>query len=221
MRYAAILDVETTGLDPNVDKTIEVAVMLFDVKHAQPVKSFASLIRGAPSNNAYEINRIPPAMLSEALEPDAVWQAVRWIIEPAEVVIAHNSEFDRQFVPDLGKPWACSENDIVWPGRARGGALVQLALSLGIGVVSVHRAAADVDTIARILARFAETGHDLEAVLLHAMRPKVRCHSLAPFEQKDVVKSFGFRWSPEQKVWWRVMPFEDAEQLPFKVKVVG
>jgi hypothetical protein len=53
------------------------------------------------------------------------------------------------------------------------------------------------------------------------MRPKVRCHSLAPFEQKDVVKSFGFRWSPEQKVWWRVMPFEDAEQLPFKVKVVG
>jgi DNA polymerase-3 subunit epsilon len=221
IRWAAILDTETTGTDPASDKTIEVAVMLFDVKHAQPVASFASLIRGEASNAAEQINGIPAAMLPEARESERVWSAARWIIEPAQVVIAHNSEFDRKFTPDLGKPWICSENDVAWPGRARGGSLVHLALSLGLGVANAHRAMADVDTLARILTRLAEMGHDLEPVLLHAMRPKVMCHSLAPFEQKDVVKAAGFRWDADRKVWWRNMPLEDTRELPFKVRVVA
>lgn len=194
--------------------------MLFDVKHAQPIASFASLIQG-DSNEARAINRIPDAMLPEARDPVEVWAAVRWIIDPAQVVVAHHADFDRAFVPDLGKPWACSENDFKWPDRPRGGSLAYLALSLGLGVASAHRAMADVDTLARILTRTAELGHDLEAMLVHAMRPKVRCHSLAPFEQKDVVKGQGFRWDQDKKVWWRDMPLEDTAALPFKVRVVS
>lgn len=219
IRYAAILDTETTGTDPSRDRTIEVAVMLFDVKHAQSVASFSSLIKG-DSNEAFEVNGIPPAMLPEAREPERVWSAARWIIDPAQLVIAHNAEFDRQFVPDLGKPWVCSENDIKWPGRARGGSLIHLALSLGLGVSSAHRAMADVDTLGRILTRLAETGNALEPMLLHAMRPKVMCHSLAPFEKKDEVKAAGFRWDADRKVWWRRMPLEDTEALSFKVRVM-
>lgn len=221
IRYAAILDTETTGTNPDVDRTIEVAVMLFDVKHAQPVASLACLIKGPAENEAEPVNRIPAAMLPEGRDAERVWSAVRWIIEPAQVVIAHNSDFDRKFTPDLGKPWVCSENDIAWPGRARGGSLVHLTLSLGLGVAHAHRAMVDVDTLARILTRIAELGHPLEPMLVHAMRPKVMCHSLAPFEQKDIVKNAGFRWDPDKKVWWRTMPLEDAEKLPFRVKVVS
>ena len=220
IQYVALLDLETTGLDPSCDRAIEVAVMLFDVKHAQPVRSFASLIQGPPSNEAFSINHIPAEMLPEALDAEQAWNAVWWIIGPAQAVIAHNSNFDKQFMPDPGRPWICSENDIRWPDRARGGSLANLALSFGLGVASAHRAAADVDTLARILTRVAELGNPLEPMLVHAMRPKVRCHSLAPFEQKDIVKAAGFRWSPEQKVWWRDMPLEDAQGLPFQVRVV-
>lgn len=221
IRFAALLDTETTGVDPSRDRTIEVAVMLFDVKHAQPVASFASLIRGEAKNEAEEVNRIPATMLPEAREAERVWSAAKWIMEPAQVVVAHNSEFDRQFTPDLGKPWVCSENDIAWPGRARGGSLAHLALSLGLGVASAHRAMCDVDTLARIFTRLAEKGHDLEAMLKHAMRPKVMCHSLAPFEKKDEVKAAGFRWDADKKVWWRRMPLEDTEKLSFRVRVVS
>ena len=219
LRYAALLDLETTGLNPSTDRAIEVAVSLFDVKHAQPVVSFASLIRGDSSNEAFAINHIPADMLPEARELGQVWDLVRWVIEPAQAVIAHNASFDKSFVPDLGKPWICSENDIKWPGRARGGSFANLALSFGLGVASAHRAMADVAALSRILTRLAEMGHDLEPVLVHAMRPKVRCVSLAPYDQKDVVKSFGFRWSPGEKVWWREMPIEDANGLPFQVRV--
>jgi DNA polymerase-3 subunit epsilon len=221
LRYIAILDTETTSLEPPpIGKTIEVAVMLFDVKYAQPVASFASLIKGE-TNEAESVNCIPAEMLPEAREPERVWSAVRWVIEPAEAVVAHHASFDKQFVPDLGRPFICSENDIAWPGRPRGGSLVNLALSLGLGVASAHRAMADVETLARILTRFAEMGHALEPVLLHAMRPKAMYHSLAPFEQKDIVKNAGFRWDPDRKIWWRSMAIEDAEKLPFKVRAVS
>lgn len=219
IRFVGLLDTETTSLEPPpVGKTVEVAVMLFDVQHAQAVMSFASLIKG-DSNEAHTINGIPPTMLPEAREAERVWSAVKWVIEPAQILIAHNSEFDRKFTPDFGKPWVCSENDIAWPDRARGGSLTHLALSLGLGVASAHRAMADVDTLARILSRIAEKGHDLEAMLVHAMRPKVMCYSLAPFEQKDIVKAAGFRWDPDKKTWWRRMVLEDTKELPFKVRV--
>ena len=221
IRYACLLDTETNGLDPSRDRTIEVAVTLFDVKHAQPVASFASLIRGEAKNEAQPTNGIPAEMLPEARESERVWSAVRWIMEPAQIIIAHNSEFDRQFTPDLGRPWVCSENDIVWPGRVRGGSLVHLALSLGLGVSHAHRAMSDVDILSRCLTRLAEMGHELEPILLYAMRPKAMFHSLAPYDAKDTVKAAGFRWDPDKKIWWRRMAIEDAEKLPFRVRAVS
>lgn len=224
VKYIAILDTETTSLDPATGKVIEIAVMLFDVKHAQPVASFSSLIKGEADNAAFPVNGIPAAMLPEAREAERVWSAVRWIIEPAQVVIAHHAEFDRQFTPDLGKPWVCSEGDITWPGSqkgGRGGSLASLALSLGLGVASAHRASVDVDTLARIFTRLAEKGHDLEAMLVHAMRPKAVFHALTSFDQRELTKAHGFRWEPSTKTWWRRMAIDDTKELPFKVKQVS
>lgn len=223
IRYALLLDTETSGLNPEKDVTIEVAVTLFDVKFAQPVASYASLISG-DRNEARDVNGIPPEMLPEAYEEEVVWRAVRWLGSRAQVIIAHHAEFDRKFCPDLGKNWICSEEDIQWPGSqkgGRGGSLSQLALRLGLGVSSAHRASVDVDTLSRILTRLAKEGNDLQAMLVYAMRPKGEFHSLAPFEQKDVVKGEGFRWDPDKKIWWRRMAIEDAAKLPFRARMVG
>ena len=221
IRYACLLDTETSGIDPATSKTIEVAVMLYDLQYAQPVVSFASLIR-ADSNEAESINGIPPAMLGEARAADEVWRAVRWVIAPATVIIAHNAEFDRQFCPDLGPVWVCSENDIRWPGRARGGSLVHLALSLGLGVAHAHRAMADVDTLARILTRLAEKGHALEPIIRQAMRPKFLFYAMVPYEKRQLCKDHGFRWDEAKhgKNWFRRMPLEDVKELPFAVRQI-
>jgi|HubBroStandDraft_2_1064218.scaffolds.fasta_scaffold02877_11 DNA polymerase III epsilon subunit-like protein len=222
MRYVAILDTETTSLEPPpVGQVIEVAAMLYDVKVAQPVASFSSLIRAA-SNEAEHVNGIPPAMLAEARESDEVWRAVKWAIGPAEAVIAHRAEFDQQFVPDLGKPWVCSKVDLEYPGRLRGDHLVQLALGLGLGVASAHRAMADVDTLARVLTRLAERGVDLEAMIVRGMRPKALFYALVSYENRQVAKDHGFLWNEAKhgKNWYRQMPPEDVEALPFRVRLV-
>jgi DNA polymerase-3 subunit epsilon len=222
MRHVCLLDTETTGLNPETDKTIEGAVMLYDLANAQPVASFASLIQ-ADSNGSAHINGIPPGMLPDAHQPDVVWRAVKWLINPATVIIAHNAEFDRKFCPDLGKQWMCSENDIQWPGRARGGSLVHLALSLGLGVASAHRAMADVDTLARIMTRLAEKGQALEPIIRHAMRPKALFYALVPYEKRHIAKEHGFRWDEAQhgKNWFRYMPVDDTQKLPFPVRAAS
>jgi len=228
IRYVAILDTETTSLEPPpAGRTIEVAVMLYDIKLAQPVASYASLIcndgneeYGMPANPAEAINGIPGSMLADAPDADVVWRCMRWLISLAEVIIAHNAAFDRQFCPDLGRPWLCSENDIQWPGRTRGGSLVQLALSMGLGVASAHRAMSDVDTLARIFTRSAEKGCDLEAMIRHGMRPKKLFYAQVPYEKRQLAKDAGFRWDEAKhgKNWYREMAVEDTKGLPFPVK---
>lgn len=223
MRYVALLDTESTGLDLRKDRTIEVAVSLFDLAFAQPVVSFSSLIAGPASNEAFPFNGIPAEMLPDARESARVWGAVNWVIEPAEVIIAHHAEHDRQFCPDLGKPWVCSEEDITWPGSQKGGragSLTQLALSLGLGVASAHRALVDVDTLSRILTRLREQGHDITAMIQHGMRPKATFHALTSYDEREITKQNGFRWDPDKKIWWRRMAIDDAEKLPFRTRMV-
>ena len=75
----------------------------------------------------------------------------------------------------------------------------------------------DVDTLARLLTRVAEKTN-LQELFALAIRPRKRYVSLAPYEQKDVVKAAGFAWDPARKVWEREMVPEDVEKLTFKVR---
>lgn len=216
LRYALILDTETTGLEPPPkDVAVEVAVAVFDLKHAQVVESYASLIR-SDRNEAEPINGIPVELLKSAPPGALVWRHVESLAARTSVVIAHNAAFDRQFTTELGVPWVCSESGIQWPGRARAGSLINLALSLGLGVASAHRAMSDVDTLARVLTHFAGRGCNLAALVQHAMRPSAIFHAQITFSVKYLAKEHGFRWDAEKKVWWRRMAVEDAKALPFK-----
>lgn len=224
MKTLLLLDTETTGLDPAKDQVIEVAVASFDLDHGTVVESYASLIR-APGNDAEHVNRIPAAALTDGPEPLPVWQRVLELAQRADAIAAHRAEFDKSFVDAalaqhglvLDKPWICTKFDTPWPRQDKPGAsLVQVALSLDLGVAYAHRAAADVDLMVRSFARAKEIGADLHEMVRKALRPKGKIISLAPFEQKDVVKKHGFTWDPDAKVWWRTMALEDAEQLPFK-----
>src|SRR3984893_17640985 len=96
-RRALILDTETTGLSPSIDRIIEVAVCLYDLKLAMPIASFAALARG-DSNAAEHINGIPVASLAEAFEQERLWVQVCALFVEADVVLAHNASFDKSFV---------------------------------------------------------------------------------------------------------------------------
>ena len=167
-----ILDTETTGLDPAVDRCIEVGCILYDTKAAAVIASYASLIGQEDTANAAEsINRIAPAMLVSAPTHDFVWNIVKNHAKTADAILAHRAEFDRGFVPlDLRtiRPWVCTKFHVEWPLGKMGDHLVHLALAHGVGILSAHRALTDCDTLARLLTRVHEMGSDLDLMLTRA-----------------------------------------------------
>lgn len=224
-----VLDTETSGLEPKTDRILELAATVFSVEHKCPVLSFSTLIADARVVNLAErVNRIPSGALPKGRsEKDAV-HAVLLYASACDAFVAHGAAFDEWFMRESVArtglmwptiPWVDSMSDVEWPEGKRGESLVATALAHGVGVANAHRAMADVDTLVRLMQRVSER-HDLGALLARGMRPKVHVVSMAPFEQKDVVKEHGFHWDGAKRVWWRDMPAEDVGSLPFRTRIV-
>lgn len=217
-----LLDTETGGLDPTKDPLVEIACIRWSVPHACVLSTWSTLVQ-AEANAAESVNKIPAAALPSASPKPSVFGLLHQLAEKSDIIIAHNASFDRGFLPDLGKPWVCSMEDIAWPGAKPGGfsSVIDLALANDIAVAQAHRALADCQLLARLLERMVEKKMDLQAMFAHAMRPKAEFLAMASFEQKDIVKAHGFKWFPDQKQWRRRMAIEDVAALPFKVRQLG
>ena len=226
MRRALLLDTETTGVDPTVDRVIEVAACLYDLELGCPLESYASLVR-APGNPIERVNRIPAAALPDANHAIEVWRRVAELARTADVIAAHKAEFDQSFVRAAGieslagRTWVCTMEDFVWEGGSR--KLVEIALGYGLGIASAHRALTDVDTMARVLTRVRELGGDLPALFRRAARPKALFYALVSYERRQVAKDHGFHWDEPKhgKNWFRTMVPEDTAALPFPVRRVA
>ena len=225
IRQICFLDSETTGINPDDNDTIEIAVALYDIEFAAVIMSFASLIHATINNDAEHVNRIPNDLLLKAPSHTLVWPTVCSIIERADVIVAHRIEFDKQFVPasirNL-KPWACSKMDMQFPKSRpeRGEHLVHFALAHDVPVYSAHRAMTDVDTLVRLFQAVEKMGHDIPRMISLSMRPKARFNALVSYADKDLAKEAGFQWDPEKKTWSRECFLDEAVDFKFKTKQV-
>ena len=224
IKRCLLLDTETTGLNPSKDEVIEVAATIFSLEYNAPETIFSSLCF-SNRNEAEDVNQIPLGMLLTAPPAEAVWAHVLKMAALCDVVVAHRAEFDHSFSPpDMqALTWVCSKFDIEFPKGKLGDSLVSLAIQHDVSVHSAHRAGVDVDIMCRLFSRVGEMGADWETIFRRAMRPKKLFYSLAPFEAKDLVKSFGFMWDPAKygKNWARRMAVDDITALPFQVKQIG
>lgn len=211
----AIVDCETTGLDPERHRMIEFAVgtLSIDAGHGDivDVTPPQSWLEDPAEDLSIEIERlthITSDMLIGKFFPDA---AIMKAFAGVTAVVAHNAKFDRAFAtkrfPALADlPWACSMSEIDWPALGWPGARGIGALLTGAGffLPDAHRAAADVWATTCLLASSAPDGRALAAHMVDAARRITHrlYASRAPFDCKDVLKAAGYRWSPEQRAWW-------------------
>ena len=107
-----ILDTETTGLEPESHACLEVGAILFDVA-SRSVLAQQSFLLPVEANAAEAINRIPAAVTRR---PQPWSEGLVWfqhLVETADVLVAHNAAFDRQWfgigvVPATATPWLCT-----------------------------------------------------------------------------------------------------------------
>ena len=224
MDFVAILDTETSALTPEEGECIEVALVRYSVKHACVVDSFSRVMQSG-ENAAERINHIPASLLKQyGYAHDTIWRWLDAACAPCEAVLAHNADFDRQWVPEsnlLRKPWIDPCRMVDWPKQSKpGSSLINLALEHGLGVVDPHRALSDCLMLARLMTRCAELGHDLEAILARGLRPAAMFEALVPIQRKDEAKDLGFGWmnAGYERKWTRKMAIEDTKSLPFDVR---
>jgi len=200
-----IIDVETTGLEPDLFECLEVGAILFSVPH-RSVLSQLSFLLPVSANPAVAVNGINPLATQEP-QP---WQQCLLLLDAmardAQLAVAHNASFDRRWfgcgvLPELFMPWLCTMEDIAWPKslclRPRP-SLRDLALAFAVPVWAAHRALTDCIYLAQVFERC----DDLESMLLEALEPRQLYRAQVSYSQRQLAKDAGFRWNEAVRGAW-------------------
>ena len=156
-----VIDIETTGLDPEKDKIVEIAYT--DVVDGTIHGTYSQMINpGVPiPHSASAINHITDSDVVDALTIDDI----DWDKYKSHLFVAHNAPFDSSFIKRyIGGDWICTKRcaQHVWPDL-ESYSNQALRYFLGIKVKGdPHRAAFDTVVTANILLRILdEYGGDL------------------------------------------------------------
>lgn len=210
-RVGVSIDVETTGLDRENDRIIELAVQRFRYDEAGRVVEVGTprVWREDPEGPLDpQITKLTGLGI-EDLAGQAIDEVEAGeIISSADMIVAHNAAFDRPFVerrlPAIaGKFWACSMADLDWLDLGFDGrALSQLVAQCG-WFYEGHRAENDILALIYLLAHSLPDGRTILARLIEsAARPRVRVNAVdAPFDAKDRLKARGYRWDGVLRFW--------------------
>jgi len=162
--HIALLDTETTGLFAGRDRIVEIAVLLLEVERdTGRVQRIEERYQGLQDPGrpipweAMAVHGITDAMV-RGQQIDS--ERVRGLLASAELLVAHNSGFDKGFVaqvvPEAAQMrWACSCRGIPWRSlfpQAPNARLQDLAEAFRIPKGTAHRAMGDVETTLNLLS---------------------------------------------------------------------
>lgn len=219
-----IVDIETSGLNYQLDSPIECGAILFSVECREILQVCSTLIR-ASKNDAYHINKISLEALSSQYDPSPCLDLLSNMIMQADFIVSHNKSFDSKWlqtigIDDMGKKWLCTAVDFSWPsnkGLSQRPQLLSLALAYEIPVWKSHRALND----CLYLAWIFEKEDNLLNLIEDAQIPRTLYVAEVLYEEKDIAKAAGFVWNRFVKnKWGRYLTENEIQKLPFKVTKV-
>lgn len=229
---AVLVDTETTGLQHARDEVIEIGAVAFTYDSNGRIGD----VVGVYSGLRQPTTPIPPEItrLTGIRDEMVAGQAIDIatldaLIEPADLVIAHNAGFDRPFCEKLSpafvpKAWACSVAEIRWADRGfEGNKLGYLVGQSGL-FHEGHRATDDCHALLEVLVRATDDGTTPFAELVQSSaRSRVRIFAEnSPFDMKDHLKARGYRWSDgsdgRPKAWWVEVDDELYEEELFYLR---
>lgn len=229
----AVIDLETTGLDPLYDEIIEIAVGMIIIDAAGRVIAVESMRTGLqqPSRSIEphiaKITGIDDAMVAgKYIDAPAV--AAR--LEEADACLSFNAAFDRRhlemLVPEVAEmPWICAMADVPWTdlgfdGRAQGFLLAQAGMFNPIA----HRARDDVASLISLLAHECRDGRTVMShALEHAQAPSWRFEATnLPYRFRKDIKRRGYAWADKHRLRHiLVRPAEYEAELAWYRDLVG
>lgn len=201
-----ILDTETTGLNHRRDEIIEIGILAFTFDERGAIGDTTGVYGGLQQPSGpipVEITRLTGITDEMVAGRSIDMSLLQALIEPADLVIAHNAGFDRPFCEAFskvfsGKAWACSNAEINWASRGFEGTKLAYLIGQAGYFHEGHRAVDDCFALLEVLDRTVHA-HDATpfAELYQAsQRSRVRIFAEnSPYEFKDHLKARGYRWS--------------------------
>lgn len=205
-KIGVVIDFETTGLDATRDEIIEVAAVRFRYSDRDEITGVSYTFQSfnEPSTpipaEVTELTGITDTMVA-GHKIDAT--ALERFVSDANIVIAHNSDFDRKFAERSWaffeqKHWGCSMSEIDWQKLGFGGAKLTYLLADAGFFHGAHRAIDDCQAVVELLARPLPGKSTTAFAMLadHARRTTFRIWAEnAPYALKDILKRRRYRWN--------------------------
>lgn len=220
-----VVDVETTGLNLDLDKIIELGVVVFEYDSETGMvyritEKFSSLQDpGMPiPPESTQIHHITDDMVAgKSIDP----AKINSLVSEASIIISHNARFDRPFLEKMFPvfaelAWACSFSQIDWRSEGIGsGSLEFISYRYGF-FFEGHRAEIDCLAVLEILAQLTPNSQLLGMKILIDKKAEKDWTVFAlksRFETKDILKSRKYSWDPKQNVWFTTVTGSEAIKL--------
>ena len=215
------VDNETTGLSSS-DEIIETCVLPFtfddDLNICKISRTpFTSFIQ--PKNKKITEETIKVTGITEDMVKNQTINLpkLKSYFEKSEIVISHKASFDRYYMEkDFGIQnvvWGCSKHDVNWREKGvQDSTLEFLCFKHGFYYNS-HRAEEDCYAGIHLLSHSYEDKTHFKELIENAFKPEItiKLHN-TQFEQKELIKSFGFFWGGKEKNWHTTIK-EDPKDL--------
>lgn len=208
IKQCVFLDTETTGMDPNSNKIIELGLVRcsysMDRRCVLSIDRWYDEFEDPQAKIPAEVTQltgITDAMVAgKKFDADIVGQ----IFAGKPLIIAHNARFDRPFV-DRRFPlyeklaWECSLQSVDWEDLGFNGRKLEFLVQSSGYFYKAHRAY--VDCLALIwLMHLNPAAFDM--LITKAMQVEYQVIAKgSPFSVKDQLKGAGYRWNGTRKVW--------------------
>lgn len=233
LRYAMIVDTETTGLDLRNDEVIEFGFILVSYKDhdLDYVKAFGNEMREPDRKIPEQVQNLtgitPEMVKGKRLSEEKILGA----LSLANIVIAHNAAFDRpiceRLFPEFAdKPWACSLTEVPWKKYGFESTKLKYLLLENGYFFEGHRALDDCAALETLLKLASPSGRSFFDELMESARQTSFVFRVqAPYGLRQKMRDFGFRWSPfEERAggeWLKTVRSEDFESERNRIEKMG
>jgi len=221
--YVLGLDIETTGLDFDECKIIEIGAVVWHTETNKPVAMLNHLIaigEETLTDNIINLTGITDQDLTDfGINEKQALTDLLSLAKKCAYIVAHNgNSFDKIFIDKaldrhdlvLDKPWIDTMYDVPYPSHIKTRKLTYLAAEHQYLNANAHRALFDVLSMMHVASQYS-----WQEIISLFQSPLVDVQALVSYDEKNKAKLAGFRWNAEKKVWFKTMKQQVLEQAEY------